>query len=624
VDETYESSHSVAIQSHHDQAQRIVIDEMPVGLYRADLVVGNDETQLVRRTLDFVKLARRHSPPTATGLGFGVVLKDTDLQFLAGQAELMRHLRGEYVKIPAWRAQQAAVAGELLDTKPTDRYLEAIVDSQADPIGVLQDDLTTDVAGNLSAVQLMLDMFSEDSLLWKPLVATVWGRYAGLIHVWQLGADDDNAVFLDYRLPDVLVTLREEMRTLMSNPLLATGVPVFWEPTRPLGVDYRAFEIPATVPLESFADYAEPLITSPPRHTWITVEPLDSARYPREQRLADLARRLAEARFLGVGGVFLDAPWKNEAGLLATQVNPQEDYIVLRTLADMLGDAVPVARMTIRGWAQCLVFDRNGRAIVFAWDDYAPPEGREHRLLLGEHARQVDLWGNIRELPTVGGQQVVRIGPTPTFIMDTPTWLMEFRRQFVFTPPLLEASFRFEEREIAFTNTYHDPISGVVKLVGPPGWDIRPPKIAFALQPGEQFKTGVRLRFPVNAESEVKAVLGDFMIDADRRMRLITPAWFELGLEDIDVHTYPLRTDDRIIVRTTLTNRTDGPVNFDADLVVPGRQRIERLFANIVPGQTVTKDFVIRDLETLTGPAVRLALRERNGSRLFNRVIELP
>ncbi len=625
ADGRFRESRPVDIGAQGQGGTRVVYDRLAVGLYRVELKVETGEVPLAWRTLRLARLPESFSPPVAIGKGFGLILDDAAPGLLAAQRQLLRHLRTEAVKLPVWRAQQAAVAGLPPDTAPLDAYMEAIVDAGADPVGVLVDDPSSAATGNLAAVQSMMDILSEDPLVWKPMIAHLWGRYAGLIHVWQVGRDEDESTAIDYRLGNVIERLAVEMAGIMSGAHLASNHSLRRSADPPKAADHRVVEIPADVPLTDLAGCLEPVIASVrPGHAWVTLRAHEVAVYPREVRLAELARRMVEARFLGAGVVFASAPWEAEAGILSVRADPTEDYLVIRTVSDVLGGARPVSRMTLGSGAQCLVFDRNGRALAFVWDEYAPPEGREQLLYLGEDAEQIDLWGNRMQMVPAGRHHRVRIGPLPTFIVNTPTWLLEFRREFTVSPALVEASFESERREIRFRNTFHEPISGLVRLLGPEGWDVRPSKFSFALQPGEEFRQTVAIRFPANAEAEVRALVGDFALDADRRYQIVTPAWFELGLADIDLDTFAYRHGDQAVVRVAMTNRTPSVLNFDAYVIAPGRQRSERLFAYVQSGQSVGKEFVLERAAELSGREIRIGLRERTGSRMWNRVLRLP
>ncbi len=605
------------------QPEPAIYRNLPVGAYTAELnVISDDGASLVRRNLSFVRLAARISAPADSGRGFGVVLEDMGLAVVPAQRELLLNLRPELVKVPVWWAGQ--ITGSTNLDAAIDRYLEMIAETRADPVGILSNGLPAGSSTPRSDNRSMLEVFNEDPLGWKPLIAGLWSRYAGLIHVWQVGADGDESVFLDYKYPRVLGTLVREMKTLMSEPLLASTIVTQFAPPADRLASYSAVYLPAGVPPDDIERQLTPFLDKDRSRIWVTVEAPPPDQYPRLQRLSDLAHRLAETYSQKVGSVFLAAPWTAQSDLMFAQADPQEDYIVFRTVADLLGGTVPVSRTHIDGEARCLLFDRNGRAIMLLWDEYAPPEGREHALWLGDDAEQVDLWGIRHPLASLGKRRLVRIGPVPTFIINAPTWLMEFCRQFTISPPIVEFSFDAHDRDVIFRNTYHEPISGLLRLIAPPDWDVRPNRIPFVLQPNELFHTAVQIRFPANAEAAVTPLVGEFEIDADQRYQIVAPAWFELGLDQIDVNVNVYRLGGRVVVQQSMTNRTNGPITFEGYLVAPARKRISRRFVNIMPGQSARKEFVIEKADDLIGKKIRVGLNELQGTRIWNRILTVP
>ncbi|GMV96073.1 MAG: hypothetical protein AMXMBFR83_04420 [Phycisphaerae bacterium] len=597
--------------------------DLPVGLYRAELLVDTEGVPLIRRELSFLRVAGQVSRPASIGRGFGVILADADPGALNAQLDLIRDLGAEFVKLPVWSVEDAA-SGNAEKDSVVARYLQAIVESRADPVGILTDPPSSGQASPIGRVRSMLDLFSEDPAGWRPLIAGVWSRHAGLIHVWQIGGDGDAGLAGDERLAEVVPALRREMAGLVGDPLLATTTRLGEaEPTRSPG-DYLSLVLPADLPVESIADYLSPRVAGDPGHTWITVEPPTADAYSPELRLADLARRLVEATWQAPGAVFLAAPWSPRDDGAAVGLELTEDYLVLRTAADVLGDARPVSRLDLDGGARGILFDRGGRAVLFAWDPAAGPAGREHVLPLGDEARQIDLRG--RELPVghAGRQRVVKVGPLPTFILDAPTWLLDFRRHFAVQPAILESSLEPAEPVIHFRNTSNQPIAGTLRLVAPPDWDVRPPRMTFALQPGQEFRRPISLRFPLNAPAGPTPLVGEFEIDADQRHRFLVPAWFELGLRDVELDGYTYRSGDALMICLQITNRGRSPLHFEARLLAPGRDPIERLLANLPPGQLMTKTFQLDDADKLSGRYVRLALKEIRGSRIWNRMFQVP
>lgn len=623
ADGRYRDRRDVPIRSADEAPVEIVYEGLPVGLYGVRLVASTHGVPLVWRDLQFVRIPRPVNPPQYIGRGFGLLLDNIDAAALPGQRALLHHVRPELVKLPVWYSQRA-VLGETYElSQAVDAYLQTILEASGNPVGVQMDEPSDVVAGQVE-MRSMLDLMSDDPLAWKPLIAGTWARYTGLIHVWQVGLDGDRSIYLDDRLGEVLGTLKGEMSELMSEPLIAAPASVFHDDHAEPLADFRAVEVPASVAPDQIEANVRPLAGADPGRVWLTLQSPSGSNYDRLQHLNEYARRLVEAYFSRPGSVLVEAPWEPRIDIATAQVNPREEYLVLRTIADLLGGTTPVCRTNIDGQVECLVFDRLGQAVLFAWDDYAPAEGRARTLYLGPMAEQVDLWGRRVPIESVGDMQRFRVGPVPTFIINTPTWLMEFRRQFRITPPLIEANFSDRRRELVFKNTYKEPISGVLRLVSPEHWDIRPNRMSFALQPGEVFRQSLEVRFPINAEAGVKALLGEFSIDAQQRLHIRVPAWFELGLDGIDLETYAFRQGDNTIVRVSMTNRTDRPVSFDGDVILPRRQRLSRLFPNIAAGQSVTKEYVIDDAQALAGRRIRVHFNERQGSRIWNRVLTLP
>ncbi len=604
----------------------VTYTDLPVGLYHARLIVETEDATLVHREARFVRLSPRVSPPAVVGRGFGVTLSTVTREALAGQTQLLDALNGQIIKLPAWRpgAPPDLQAGA---HDAVDRYVDAIGDANGETVAIMADDPfrgTPAPARTAGSEGSLLDTLSQDPMEWRPMLAPTWSRYSGLIHYWQLGGDDDRAVMLDDRLQRALPALRREMETLIGRPLIAapasardTSVPL---PT----ADYTSLHVPADFPADDLAKQVLPHLQPDPRRVWLTIEPLPEDRYPRLLRLADLGRRLAEARFLGVGAVGMRAPWDADADALSAHVSPNEDFIVLRTVADVLGGADPVSHITIDGQARGLLFDRSGRGILFVWDDHAPPEGYEHAVVLGDNAERVDLWGRKTPIASAGNSQRLRIGPEPTFIINVNTWLQEFRREFVLEPPIFEASYESSQQDIVFTNTYHETINGMLRLIGPKDWDIRPNRVPFVLGPGESQRQPISIRFPINAEAGLTPILGEFELDADRRYNLRLPVWFELGLDKIELETYVFRTGGQLVTRQSIINRSDQVVSFNGYLVASGQQPINRLFANVRPGRTMTKDFILPASNLAPGTRLRVSLREVRGPRFWNRVVTVP
>ncbi|HSW43995.1 MAG TPA: hypothetical protein VLM89_00295, partial [Phycisphaerae bacterium] len=603
--------------------QTVTLPDLPVGWYRADFPVTTEAGTLLSRSVCFVRLAERTNLATSGERRFGVVLGDIDPAVAGGQRQLLGELGLQWVKVPVWHAQEALL-GQVPRTEALDGCLQIVREVQADPVGILRDGPGFTARPEETRLLSMLDLFEEPASVWKHLIAPVWTRYAGLIQVWQMGADDQPAPLPDDATFGLVPRVRQEMAGLMTDPVLAATRSV----RLPVGADdpadYRSVLLPSSIRPGDIEGHLKAQVGKDANRLWVTVDPLPEGRYPRELRLADLGRRLIEASHLGAGAVFLEAPWDVRKHALEAWVDPREDYIILRTVAGVIGGARPVSRTTLDGTVECVIFDHRGSAVLCVWDPYAPHEGREHQIELGGRIQQLDLWGRNVFPPAAGGRQMVRVGPTPTFLLNCPTWLIEFRRQFSLRPVVVEADSEKLELEIEFRNTHPHPLSGMVRLILPDDWDIRPNRLAFSLPAGGEYRQKIEVRYPPNAQTRVMPLIGEFAIDADRRYEFTTPAWFEFGIAGLDMSALAFRSDKQVTVRLTMTNRTDQTLHFEAYLVAPDRQRLERQFSDFQPGASLTRSFVIPEAADLAGRNVRLSLREIQGNRFWNRIVAIP
>lgn len=601
----------------------VMLPELPVGRYEVEFLVTTEGATLLRQSVSFLRVEELVGVAATAANGFGVVLTSTDSAVLAGQRQLLSGLSPQWVKVPLWYAQHALL-GRASGGEAIDACLQAVREVQADPVGVLSDDPDFSGSEPDSKLMSMLDLLKEPPSAWKHLIANVWTRYSGLVQVWQIGGDGQPAAVLDDSMYGLVPRIRKEMSDLMGDPTLATLASVRLPAGPDDPSDYKSVQLPSSVSPRDIADHLHAHLGRDSSRLWVTVTPPASEVYPRVPRLADLGRRLIETYFAGVGGVFVEAPWTVRSGSWGERIDPREDYIIARTVANVLGGAKPVSRTTLDGSVECRVFDHGGTAVLCVWDEQATPEGAAHRLELGGNVQQLDLWGRRTLLPTIGRRQVARIGSTPTFLLNCPTWLVEFQRQFVVRPTVLEANFEKLEMEIEFHNTFHEAVSGLARLMLPGEWDVRPDRLPFSLRPGETFRQRIALRFPPNAQAQVMPLLGDFALDADRRYEFTTPAWFEFGIEGIEMNACAYRSSEQVTVRLSMTNRTEQTLHFEAYLVAPDRQRMERQFSNFQPGQSLTRNFVIPNATDLSGRNVRVGLKEIQGSRFWNRIVAVP
>lgn len=597
----------------------VPLPDLTTNLYEASLTVAAPTGVLAEESVRFAKLGPDAAWPTdreQAGRGFGVSLSSPNRMPAASALRLVNALNAEWVRAPVW--ELASLSGDTSTTpsQGMEEFFKDLASHRHELIGWIGDDSGSE-SGHL------LDLLSSDPKTWQPHLSYAWSLYAGLINWWQIGDERDTSLVFDPRLGSAIGAIREQMVRLMPLPLLVVpdNVVRASKMTTQAPTAGTAMLIPFWVAPEQIRDYWPPWRPDDGRTLWVTIEPLPEGRYDRLSRVADLTKRLVLTRARDPDAIFLRQPWAIDAD---GRARPTEDYLIYRTAAAMLGGTRSAGTLTLDGQVQCYVFDRMGRSVLAMWDDYAPPTGRVHWMLLDEDAVQVDPWGRVTPLKAVGSEVPVRVGPMPTFVQGIPTWMARFRQRVAIDPPHVEAELAGHERTLRFANTFGESISGELRLHGPPGWEIRPSYVQYSLRPGEEFVQPITLTFPMYESAGVKPLLADFRIDANRAYRLRMPVWIELGLDGITVEAFAQRTGDRVIVRQTLTNRTNEVVTFEGFLMAPERERLDRLIAKVEPGQSVTKEYVLTNASELTGRRMRLGLREFNGKRMWNQLLDVP
>jgi len=219
----------------------------------------------------------------------------------------------------------------------------------------------------------------------------------------------------------------------------------------------------------------------------------------------------------------------------------------------------------------------------------------------------------------------LRIGPLPSFVTGTPTWLMRLRASFALVPAHVEGRLDVHTTELRFVNHAGQSISGSACLIPPTGWQVKPNRLAFTLSPGQQLRQTLWMRFPYNEAAGAKTLTVAVAFEADRRYQLIVPVPFTLGLAEIAVRTLAQVDGDRVIIRQSVSNRSGRTVSFEGFVRAPPWPAQHRLIARLKPAETVVKEYVLEHAAELAGRRVRVGLRELGpDGRIFNQFVEIP
>jgi hypothetical protein len=616
----------VPIRRKHDPpTPPIELDGLNPGLYHAHMRIRASAGVLSETTLTFGKLAPHLNARIGGANRFGVVLTDLPDEHLDDYAALIDNLGVGRVKFPVDLSPLTGDDRNL--TNPNrDLFLRQLIASKHRLIAALYESTRTVPNAYDNAGSTILDLLQADPASWKPGMSLVIAHFANLAYFWQLGADGDTSIVSDPRYGRTLDTFRTVLSDLLAEPVIGAPWNANVELPDRVAVG-RATHVSVHVPGAIPSDAVEPHLASFAAHDsgelWAVVEASDPRKYHRLPRLVDVAKRLIYTKRAGVGTIFMPQPWQMRDRLGDHVLEPREDYLIFRTIADMLGDATPQGTIYLGPTVTCQIFDAGGAATLAIWDDQAPHEGHTERLYLAESPMQVDLWGNASPIPLENGRHELTISKQPFFVIGLDTWLQRFRASFALDPPQLESSITVHKPAVTFTNTSDQPLSGTLRLIGPKGWDIRPTRMPFSLRPHETFSQQVLFTFARNESAGGKELIGEFELDADRTYSIHTVTPFELGLRGIDVQTTHEIVRNRLKIRQSITNRTEQAISFKSFVAAPSRNRDSRFVYDLAPGRTAVKEYVLPGARSLIGKQVRVGLRELQGRRVRNETLEI-
>jgi hypothetical protein len=643
------SRRGVAVHTFDDARASVVeIPGLMPGLYRATLVVRSLEQSIVERDLTFAVLGRRHESPDWVSQHVGIIMReapadrtshlwslasgsgiaepgiaDSALPLpVADAAALIAQLGVGSVKLPIWTARTDETP---FDAHPESLHelLDRLIGSRVDVIGVLGGAPTSMVSAAGEFAPTLLDVLSQDPRAWRGALDTVAAPYASIFHAWQLGDDRDDALYADSRTAGALGALHDAMRELMPSPNLATVTSAgVWPGDLRLPAQDLSIRLPADVHREHMQAHVSPFEQLGYNHMWLTVSAAEAGA---DAELAAWALRMIAARRTNVDRVFTPAPWRLRATEYGAITEPTPAYLVLRTLIDQLGDASFVAEFELEPRGIVQAFGDGRLATLVAWDPHAPPGGTPVTVQLGQADHVVDIWG--REFPmqrSRDGHGVLKLTQSPVFVSGVEQWLVALRANVRLEPAEAALTIEPQRHLLSIANPRDVALSGELRLDVPESWEIEPSRVRFSLPARGMQAFPLLIRQPPSETAGSKVIHAALQLSSDPQYRMRVPLNFELGLPDLDVWGYAVNEGDDVRVRHGVTNRASQPLSFRAFAMLPGRSRQYRTLNGLLPGQTLTTEYLFKGATAASGRQVRLGLREVNGPRLHNLEIQVP
>ncbi|HVT88284.1 MAG TPA: hypothetical protein VHD56_05495 [Tepidisphaeraceae bacterium] len=624
----------------------LALPPLPPGWYEAAMVMTSKNQFVGRQKLDLVLLADDAAGGTPDPR-FGIIATDLPSGGWEDLPQILTMLSAGRVKLGVWDAQGDV---EQTDASSFDRLLESLTDHRIEPTACLIA-LPPQIASKVLRTKLAIsqsdasidsqaawaELLKCDPQLWQPQLSYLIARHATHLERWQLGEDGSDDFVTHPQMRQVYSLIYNEFAKLIEKPDLAMPWPAWYELDGQLpatvALHVKPDVLPAQVPL-----YVKDMQTSAASagkksdyalHNLSTyLEPLNRDQYGRDAQIRDLAQRIVYALSADARRIDLKLPFtvshepaeSSASDSESIVKQPQELLIVVRTVMSMLSGATFKGNVPIAEGVEAFLFDRNGQGVMVLWDRGVAGSVKQLNINLGEHPRQVDLWGNVRPLTRARGEAAVQIdiGPMPIFLLDIDGQLAQLRASVAFDNPLLESSFKPHTRKIRFTNPYKQGISGSFKLTAPPGWVINPPTMNFSLNPGEVFEREITVEFPYNSFAGLKTISAEFQVQADNNSTFTLPLVLKLGLSDVGLQSLALRDGTDVIVQQMITNYGDHPIDYTAYAIYPGQQREERFVTNLAPGRTTIKKYRFVNVKITPNIKVRSGLKETDGTRILN------
>lgn len=521
-----------------------------------------------------------------------------------------------WMKFPVWTTAS---------DEPRIRALIDLIDrSNAQRLNVvgLLNQPPDDVAKALAATGPLTaaGVFTADPKIWYPTIETVLSRLGLRIRWWQLGDDSDTS-FLGYAdLPARIAAIKKELDRIGQDVYVGFAWDWIEAPPPVQQIPWRFVNYTGEPPLtaDELSEYLGGLANRSDRR-WVTIMPLEKGKYDVKARVADLVRQMVAAKSSGANAIFAANPLDQQHGLLEVGATPGELFLPWRTTALELGGASYIGHVDLPGGSKNELFSRGGQAMMVVWNATPTTE----RLYLGEKIQQVDAWDREQPVEDNGHEQVIQVGPVPTFVRGVNEAVARWRSTFAFENARLPNVFGQPHRNACIMQN-HFPLSvtGRVQLTAPQGWSVQPSRFDFKLGPGETLNQPLEISLPYDATSASQDVQAEIEVMADRRYRFQVLRRVDVGLGDLILEAQTrLNEFGELEVEQRIVNNTEEELSFRCSLFAPGRRRTSVDLEGLPQGQD-TRTFVVPNGDSLIGQQLWLRAEELGGDRVLNHRFE--
>ena len=453
--------------------------------------------QLGSRTVDLVVVPPLEMPRQGE---FGWTLPDGDRPLSFQElSRLLPQVGINWAKVPVWFDVSEPRRGDELI-----RFVELLGASNIDVVGIV-DRPPSKPGTTVPRDMTIADVLSQDPAIWSAALEPVMSRLALRVRWWQLGRDYDTSLISSSTLNKRISELR--MALFRFGQDVRMGLCADWESADAYSgkVSWDFMQVANATKLsgEKFNEFiARPrqntaqrwIVVDPPstKDAEVTNQPLISACAPsslwtggaafrfaalvqaeceapqqisiaRTARASAFVHRLVAAKLRGADAIIIAKPFDDENGLMSSDGMPAELLLPWRTTAAMLGGAQYLGQMQLPEGSENRIFLRpDGQVVMVAWNSKPTQEV----LYLGNNVQQFDLLGRSTPAERQGREQMIEIGPTPTFVLGLHEAVTRWRMNVQFETNQVPSIFsKPHHNSLKFKNYFAQGIGGSVKIV---------------------------------------------------------------------------------------------------------------------------------------------------------------
>ena len=619
------------------------------GLYRVVVKMLSSEAAGANaggeRTLDNRTIWLAVMPPLAMPrqgeFGWSLPQGDQPLSF-QDLSQLLPQLGINWVKVPVWFDANDPRRGDDLI-----RFVELLGASNIETVGIIDrppasSELASRVDPNISIAELL----SLDSATWSPSLEPVMSRLSLRVRWWQLGRDCDTSFA---GLPGLIKRI-DDIRTILFRfgQDVRLGMNCDWageaQNSGAVSWDFEQLCVEARPSEAKFNELLSVARRDSAEH-WISVEPparlsgeaqFDKA--ARAARSSEFVRQLVAAKVSKADRIIVLSPFNDDNGLMRSSGMPADLLLPWRTTAAMLGGAEYLGAMQLPNNSENRIFLRpDGQVVMVVWSSQPGQE----RLYLGEDVRHIDVAGRTKKPREENGDQVIEVGPQPSFVLGLHEAITRWRMVVSFERTQVPSIFsKPHPNSLRFKNFFGQGAGGSFRIVVPQQqqqhaeeksgdspspvetsgfvqdrWTIEPPQGTFALAAGQelQFPFAIELKNALYGKQPIRI---DFKVQADEQYAFSVYTELEIGTADLtlEVNSH-LDKDGTLIIEQLMTNTAERLADFRCYLSAKGHRRqrmqvyrlgptLDRKLYRFPDGQDLVGDEMLLEIEELNGPRV--------------------